>query len=167
MKKTLLSIAFVASSLFAVAQEKDVVDIAIGSKDHTTLVTAVKTAGLVETLKGKGPFTIFAPTNAAFDKLPAGTVTGLLKPDAKEALTGILTYHVVAGDINAAAVIKAIKKGKGTASLTTLNGGTITARLDGDKVVITDSKGTKSVVVATDLKGSNGIVHVIDTVLLP
>jgi uncharacterized surface protein with fasciclin (FAS1) repeats len=167
MKKTLLSIAFVASSLFAVAQEKDVVDIAIGSKDHTTLVTAVKTAGLVETLKGKGPFTIFAPTNAAFDKLPAGTVAGLLKPDAKEALTGILTYHVVAGDINAAAVIKAIKKGKGTASLTTLNGGTITARLDGDKVVITDSKGTKSVVVATDLKGSNGIVHVIDTVLLP
>jgi uncharacterized surface protein with fasciclin (FAS1) repeats len=167
MKKTLLSIAFVASSLFAVAQEKDVVDIAIGSKDHTTLVTAVKTAGLVETLKGKGPFTIFAPTNAAFDKLPDGTVAGLLKPDAKEALTGILTYHVVAGDINAAAVIKAIKKGKGTASLTTLNGGTITARLDGDKVVITDSKGTKSVVVATDLKGSNGIVHVIDTVLLP
>lgn len=167
MKKTLLSIAFVASTLFAVAQEKDVVDIAVGSKDHTTLVTAVKTAGLVETLKGKGPFTIFAPTNAAFDKLPAGTVGGLLKPDAKDALTGILTYHVVAGNIDAAAVIKAIKKGKGTATLTTLNGGTITARLEGAKVVITDKNGNKSVVVATDLKGSNGIVHVIDTVLLP
>jgi len=167
MKKITLLFAFLVSTLFAVAQQKDVVDIAVGSKDHTTLVAAVKAAGLVETLKGKGPFTIFAPTNAAFDKLAAGTVEGLLKPEAKDALTGILTYHVVAGNIDAAAVVKAIKKGKGKATLTTLNGGKLSARLKGDKVIITDAKGNSSVVVATDLKGSNGIIHVIDTVLLP
>jgi uncharacterized surface protein with fasciclin (FAS1) repeats len=110
MKKTSLLFAFLVSTFFAIAQKKDVVDIAVGSKDHTTLVAAVKAAGLVETLKGKGPFTIFAPSNAAFDKLPAGTVDGLLTPDSKDALTGILTYHVLAGNINAASVVKAIKK---------------------------------------------------------
>ncbi len=167
MKKTSLLFAFLISTLFSVAQQKDVVDIAMGSKDHTTLVAAVKAAGLVETLKGAGPFTIFAPTNAAFDKLPAGTVEGLLNPDAKDALTGILTYHVIAGKIDAASVLKAIKSGKGKATLTTLNGATLTARLKGNKVIITDSKGNTSVVIATDLKGSNGIIHVIDTVLMP
>lgn len=155
------------STLFSFAQTKDVVDIAIGSKDHTTLVAAVKAADLVSTLKGDGPFTIFAPTNAAFDKLPAGTVARLLKPESKQALTGVLTYHVVAGNIDAAAVIKAIKDGKGKAVLTTLNGGTLTASLKGDKVILTNSKGLESVVLVTDLKGSNGVIHVIDAVLLP
>jgi uncharacterized surface protein with fasciclin (FAS1) repeats len=167
MKKTSLLFAFLISTLFSVAQQKDVVDIVIGSKDHTTLIAAVKASGLVETLKGAGPFTIFAPTNAAFDKLPAGTVEGLLNPDAKDALTSVLTYHVIAGKIDAASVVKAIKSGKGKATLTTLNGATLTARLIGDKVIITDSKGNTSVVIATDLKGSNGIIHVIDTVLMP
>lgn len=167
MKKTSLLFAFLISTLFSVAQQKDVVDIVIGSKDHTTLIAAVKASGLVETLKGAGPFTIFAPTNAAFDKLPAGTVEGLLNPDAKDALTSVLTYHVIAGKIDAASVVKAIKSGKGKATLTTLNGATLTARLIGDKVIITDSKGNTSVVIATDLKGSNGIIQVIDTVLMP
>jgi uncharacterized surface protein with fasciclin (FAS1) repeats len=167
MKQTTLLFAFLMSTLFSFAQTKDVVDIAIGSKDHTTLVAAVKAADLVSTLKGDGPFTIFAPTNAAFDKLPAGTVARLLKPESKQALTGVLTYHVVAGNIDAAAVIKAIKDGKGKAVLTTLNGGTLTASLKGDKVILTNSKGLESVVLVTDLKGSNGVIHVIDAVLLP
>lgn len=167
MKQTTLLFAFLMSTLFSFAQTKDVVDIAVGSKDHTTLVAAVKAADLVSTLKGDGPFTIFAPTNAAFDKLPTGMVARLLKPESKQALTGVLTYHVVAGNIDAAAVIKAIKDGKGKATLTTLNGGTITASLKGDKVILTNSKGLESVVLVTDLKGSNGVIHVIDAVLLP
>ena len=151
----------------AFAQTNDVVDIAISSKDHTTLVTAVKAADLVTTLKGKGPFTVFAPTNAAFGKLPAGTVESLLKPESTAALSGILPQHVVAGNLDAAAVVAAIKKGKGKAELTTVKGAKLTARLDGDKVILTDAKGGKSTVTATDLKGSNGVVHVIDTVLMP
>jgi uncharacterized surface protein with fasciclin (FAS1) repeats len=143
------------------------VDIAIGSKDHTTLVAAVKATGLVEILKGKGPFTVFAPTNAAFDKLPKGTVEGLLKPESKAALSGILTYHVVSGNVDAAAVVAAIKAGKGKAVLTTVNGATLTASMEGDKVILKDTKGGTAVVTATDLKGSNGVIHVIDTVLMP
>ena len=167
MKKTTLLFAFLLSTFFAFAQNKTIVDIAVGSKDHTTLVAALKAAGLVETLQGRGPFTVFAPTNAAFDKLPKGTVEGLLKPDSKKALTGILTYHVVAGKLDAAAVVKAITKGKGKATLTTLNGGTLTATLKGSKVILTDAKGGQSVVTVTDLMGSNGVIHVIDTVLMP
>jgi uncharacterized surface protein with fasciclin (FAS1) repeats len=166
MKKVILGALFVLGGLSAHAQ-KDVVDIAISSKDHTTLVAAVKAADLVSTLKGKGPFTVFAPTNAAFDKLPAGTVESLLKPESKAALAGILTYHVVAGNLDAAAVVAAIKKGKGKAVVTTVNGASLTASLEGDKVILTDAKGGKSTVVATDLKASNGVVHVIDTVVLP
>jgi len=166
MKKVFLGAMLVFGGLTASAQ-KDVVDIAISSKDHTTLVAAVKAADLVETLKGKGPFTVFAPTNAAFDKLPEGTVASLLKPEAKATLAGILTYHVVAGNLDAAAVVAAIKKGKGKAVVTTVNGASLTASLDGDKVILTDAKGGKSTVVAADLKGSNGVVHVIDTVLMP
>ena len=143
------------------------VDVAISSKDHTTLVAAVKAADLVGTLKGAGPFTVFAPTNAAFDKLPKGTVDGLLKPESKKALSGILTYHVVAGNLDAAAVVAAIKKGNGKAEVTTVNGAKLTASLKGDKVILTDAKGGISTVTATDLKGSNGIIHVIDTVLMP
>ncbi len=167
MKKTTLLFAFLVTSLFAFAQNKDVVDIAIGSKDHTTLVAAVKAANLVETLKSEGPFTVFAPTNAAFGKLPNGTVDNLLKPESKDALVGILTYHVVAGKLDAAAVLKAIKDGKGKAVLTTVNGAKLTATLSGKSVILTDAKGGKSKVLVTDLMGSNGIVHVVDSVLLP
>ena len=149
------------------AQTKDVVDIAIGSKDHTTLVAAVKAADLVATLKSKGPFTVFAPTNAAFDKLPEGTVATLLKPENKATLAKILTYHVVAGNMKAADVLAAIKKGMGKVVVKTVQGEELTASLEGGKVVLTDAKGGKSTVVATDLAGSNGVVHVIDTVLMP
>jgi uncharacterized surface protein with fasciclin (FAS1) repeats len=145
----------------------DIVDVASGSADHTTLVAAVKAADLVQTLKGSGPFTVFAPVNAAFSKLPAGTVETLLKPENKAKLTSILTYHVVAGNIDAAAVLKAIKAGKGKAVLTTVNGAALTASIKKGKVVLTDGNGATAVVTATDLKASNGIIHVIDGVLLP
>jgi len=157
----------VVISMTAFSQGKDVVDIAIGSKDHTTLVAAVKAADLVNTLKSKGPFTVFAPTNAAFDKLPAGTVDGLLKPENKAELAKILTYHVVSGNIDAAAVMAAIKNGNGKAKLTTVSGGILTASIDMGKVKLTDESGNSAFVTAADLKGSNGVVHVIDGVLLP
>jgi uncharacterized surface protein with fasciclin (FAS1) repeats len=166
MKKAFL-VLFTLVSSFAFSQTKDVVDIAIGSKDHTTLVAAVKAADLVTTLKGKGPFTVFAPTNAAFDKLPAGTVESLLKPENKAKLAKILTYHVVSGNIDAAAVVAAIKKGNGKAELKTVSGGTLSASLDGEKVKLTDESGKSAYVIAADLKGSNGVVHVIDGVVLP
>jgi uncharacterized surface protein with fasciclin (FAS1) repeats len=164
--KTLL---FVSIMLFSISPNTsgDVVDVAISSEAHTTLVAAVKAAGLVETLKGEGPFTVFAPTNAAFDKLPEGMVASLLTPESKDKLTGILTYHVVAGNLDAGAVVKAIKAGNGKATLTTLNGEKITASLKGDKVIITDVHGSTAVVTATDLKGSNGVVHVLDAVMMP
>jgi len=166
MKKVFVILfSLVSTALFS--QTKDVVDIAIGSKDHTTLVAAVKAADLVATLKGKGPFTVFAPTNAAFEKLPEGTVASLLKPENKAQLTKILTYHVVSGNLNAAAVIAAIKKGKGKAVLTTISGGKLIGTLDGNKVKLTDESGNSVYVIATDLKGSNGVVHVIDGVVLP
>ena len=154
-------------SVASFGQSKDVVDIAIGSKDHTTLVAAVKAADLVNTLKSKGPFTVFAPTNAAFDKLPEGTVASLLKPENKAQLAKILTYHVVSGNLDAAAVIAAIKAGNGKAVLTTVSGGKLTGSLDGDKVKLTDEAGNSTYVVVADLKGSNGVVHVIDGVVLP
>lgn len=151
----------------AMSNKKNVVEIAVGSNDHTTLVAAVKAAGLVETLSGKGPFTVFAPTNAAFNALPAGTVETLLKPENKAMLTGILTYHVVAGNMDSKAILKAIKKGKGKAMLTTVQGGMLTASLDGTSVVLTDEKGGMSKVSVVDLKGSNGVIHVIDKVVMP
>ncbi|REJ75649.1 MAG: fasciclin domain-containing protein [Acidobacteria bacterium] len=145
----------------------DIVEGATASSNHTTLVAAVKAAELVETLKGDGPFTVFAPTNAAFDKLPEGTVETLLKPENIDQLKGILTYHVVAGSLDSAAVAKAIEDGDGKATLKTVQGEEITAELDGENVVITDAKGGKSKVTAVDLKQSNGVIHVIDTVLMP
>jgi uncharacterized surface protein with fasciclin (FAS1) repeats len=148
-------------------KKMNVVEIAMGSSDHTTLVAAVKAAGLVETLSGKGPFTIFAPTNAAFGALPAGTVDTLLKPENKAMLSSVLTYHVVAGKFDSKAVMKAIKKGNGTATLKTVQGGTLTAKMDGSSVVLMDEKGGMSKVTAVDLKGSNGVIHVIDTVVMP
>lgn len=160
-----LSILFVSQNTFA--QTKDVVDVAVGSSAHTTLVAAVKAAGLVETLKSKGPFTVFAPTNDAFAKLPAGTVESLLKPENKAALTGILTYHVVAGNLDSKAVAAAIKAGNGKAEVKTVNGATLVASLDNGKVKLTDKKGNSAYVTAVDLKASNGVIHVIDGVLLP
>lgn len=156
-----------AISTVSFGQAKDVVDIAIGSPDHTTLVAAVKAADLVTTLKGKGPFTVFAPTNAAFDKLPAGTVTNLLKPENKAQLAKILTYHVVAGNLDAAAVVAAVKAGNGKAVVTTVSGGKLTVTLDKEKVKLTDESGNSAYVTAADLRGSNGVVHVIDGVVLP
>ncbi|MCO6510328.1 MAG: fasciclin domain-containing protein [Aridibacter famidurans] len=147
--------------------ETDIVDGAIASKDHTTLVSAVKAADLVETLKGAGPFTVFAPTNSAFEKLPDGTVDTLLKPENKDQLKGILTYHVVAGNIDSAAVAKAIEEGNGKATLKTVQGEEITASKEGDSVIITDAKGGKAKVTAVDLKQKNGVIHVIDSVLMP
>jgi len=146
---------------------KDIIDNAVNSKDHTTLVAAVKAAGLVDTLKGPGPFTVFAPTNAAFAKLPAGTVDTLLKPENKAMLSGILTYHVVAGKVDAATLIKQIQAGGGTASLKTVQGGTLTAKTTGGKVMVTDEKGSTATVTIADVMQSNGVIHVVDTVLLP
>ncbi|MBK9254296.1 MAG: fasciclin domain-containing protein [Saprospiraceae bacterium] len=167
MKSLMIVLLVSVASTFAIGQAKDIVDIAAGSADHTTLVAAVGAADLVATLKGEGPFTVFAPTNAAFAKLPAGTVETLLKPENKTTLAGILTYHVVSGNIDAAAVIAAIKAGKGKAVLKTVQGGKLTGSLDNGKVKLTDENGNSVFVVATDLKGTNGIIHVIDGVVLP
>ncbi len=148
--------------------EKDIVDNAVNSKDHTTLVAAVKAAGLVDTLKGAGPFTVFAPTNAAFDKLPKGTVDTLLKPDKKADLTKVLTYHVVPGKVDAAALRQQIAAGNGTASLKTVQGETLTAKDDGaGGIVLTDAKGGQSHVTIADVMQKNGVIHVVDTVLMP
>ena len=146
---------------------KNIVENAINSKDHTTLVAAVKAAGLVDTLMSAGPFTVFAPTNEAFDKLPAGTVDTLLKPENKATLTKILTYHVIAGNFSAKDVVAAIKKGNGTAEFTTVAGGKLKASFDGKSVILTDEKGGKARVTIADVKQSNGVIHVIDSVVLP
>ncbi|GAB1596878.1 fasciclin domain-containing protein [Lysobacter sp. PAGU 2638] len=148
--------------------DKDIVDNAVNSKDHTTLVAAVKAAGLVDTLKGAGPFTVFAPTNAAFDKLPKGTVDTLLKPNMKADLTKVLTYHVVPGALDAAALKQQIAAGNGTATLTTVQGEKLTAKDDGaGGIVLTDAKGGTSHVTVADVMQKNGVIHVVDTVLMP
>ena len=146
---------------------KDIIDNAVNSKDHTTLVAAVKAAGLVETLKSKGPFTVFAPTNEAFNKLPAGTVDTLLKPESKATLTKVLTYHVVAGKVDSKELAKMIKKGNGTASLKTVAGGMLTASMAGKDVMLKDEKGGMSKVTIANVYQSNGVIHVVDTVLMP
>jgi uncharacterized surface protein with fasciclin (FAS1) repeats len=165
-------IAVAAAGLMApaavVAQPAaDIVDTAAGNADFSTLVAAVKAAGLVDTLKGKGPFTVFAPTNAAFAKLPAGTIPTLLKPESKGTLTAVLTYHVVAGKLMAADVVAAIKAGGGKAVVTTVQGGKLTASMMGNVVMLTDAKGGMSHIRATDIGTSNGVIHVIDTVVMP
>jgi len=164
--KSVFVLVLVLASIGAKA-EGDIVGVAAGSKDHTTLVAAVKAADLVATLQSKGPFTVFAPTNSAFAKLPDGTVDNLLKPENKATLASILTYHVVAGKLDAAAVIAAIKAGKGKVVLTTVSGGKLMASLKGANVILTDEKGGVATVIATDLKATNGVVHVIDTVVMP
>lgn len=146
---------------------KDIIDNAVNSRDHTTLVAAVKAAGLVDTLKGPGPFTVFAPTNTAFAALPAGTVDTLLKPENKPTLTTVLTYHVVPGRIDAAALAQQIKAGGGKAMLKTASGGTLSAMMRGGDVVVTDAKGNTAVVTTADVYQSNGVIHVVDKVLLP
>jgi uncharacterized surface protein with fasciclin (FAS1) repeats len=166
MKMKILFTLLIGGFLSASAQ-KTVVDVAVGSKAHTTLVAAVKAAGLVETLQGAGPFTVFAPTNEAFAKLPKGTVESLLKPENKATLTKILTYHVVAGNLDAAAVLAAIKAGNGKVTVKTVSGGSLTASLKNGKVILTDEKGGTATVTATDLKAGNGVIHVIDGVVMP
>lgn len=146
---------------------KNIIENAVNSKDHTTLVAAVKAAGLVETLQGKGPFTVFAPTNAAFEMLPAGTVETLVKPENKAMLTGILTYHVVAGKIEAKELASMIKKGDGKAELATVAGGKLWVMMEGKDVVIKDEKGRMAKVTVKDVYQSNGVIHVIDHVILP
>jgi uncharacterized surface protein with fasciclin (FAS1) repeats len=145
---------------------KNIVALAQGNPDLSTLVAAVTAAGLGETLSGPGPFTVFAPTNAAFAKIDKATLDGLLKPESKAALGNILKYHVVAGNVKAADVVKLITDGKGTATIKTL-GGELKASMDGDKVILTDAKGGKSTITATDIAASNGVVHTIDTVVMP
>ena len=180
MKKTLAIVLLALAATSALAgsknpmvggQEmyptKDIIDNAVNSADHTTLVAAVKAAGLVDTLKGPGPFTVFAPTNEAFAKLPAGTVDTLLKPENKDMLTKILTYHVVAGRWGAAEIKKQIKEGHGQATLKTVSGGTLTAMMQGDNIVLKDEKGDTSVITIPNVFQSNGVIHVVDTVLLP
>ena len=151
----------------AMYPSKNIIENAVNSKDHTTLVAAVKAADLVATLSSAGPFTVFAPTNAAFAKLPAGTVETLVKPENKGTLTTILTYHVVAGKVSAADLIAKIKAGNGTATLTTVQGGMLKASLKGKSVILTDEKGGMSKVTIADVNQSNGVIHVIDTLVMP
>jgi uncharacterized surface protein with fasciclin (FAS1) repeats len=183
MKKSLMAASLALtlgfSALTAIAQKdpmvggaamyptKNIVENAVNSKDHTTLVAAVKAAGLVDTLESAGPFTVFAPTNEAFAKLPAGTVDTLLKPENKDQLKKILTYHVVSGKMSAKDIEKAIKDGGGKATLTTVEGGTLTATKVGGKIVLTDEKGGMATVTIANVYQSNGVIHVIDSVLLP
>lgn len=151
----------------AAKAKPNIVETAVSTGVHTTLVAAVQAAGLVETLSGPGPFTIFAPTDTAFAKLPDGTVATLVKPENKATLTGILTYHAVAGNVTAGDLVALIKKHNGTATITTLSGGTLSARLSGDTVVITDAAGRATAVTQADVKTSNGVIHVTDGVFLP
>lgn len=184
MKSTLkaaaaaVSLAFAASGALAAEKtvmvggaamypSKTIVDNAVNSKDHTTLVAAVQAAGLVDTLKSPGPFTVFAPTNAAFNKLPAGTVDTLVKPENKDTLTKILTYHVVPGRMTASNLMAAIKAGHGKATLTTVQGEPLTASMMGGTLTLTDAKGGMSHVTIKDVLQSNGVIHVVDTVLMP
>ena len=159
--------ALAATAAAQAAPRGDIVDAAMASPDHATLVAAVKAAGLVDTLKGPGPFTVFAPTDAAFKALPAGTVDTLLKPANKARLSGLLTYHVVAGRVDSKTLVAQIKAGGGKAALKTVQGETLTASLDGAKVKLTDAKGNSGHVTTADLMESNGVIHVVDKVLMP
>ncbi|WP_439883514.1 fasciclin domain-containing protein [Pontibacter sp. MBLB2868] len=185
MKKSIFTLALIAGTIVLSPQlvkaqntlkvggevmypTKDIIDNAVNSKDHKTLVAAVKAAGLVETLKGKGPFTVFAPTDDAFENLPAGTVETLLKPENKKTLATVLTYHVVAGKVDAADLMKRIKQGNGKATLKTVSGGTLTASMNGPKnVVLEDEKGNTANIAVYDVYQSNGVIHVLDKVMLP
>jgi len=166
LKITTLSafLLFVSTSF---AQSETIVGVAAGNENFTTLVTAVKAADLVETLSSEGPFTVFAPVNSAFEALPAGTVESLLEPESKVALTGLLTYHVVAGKYMAGDVVKAINGNKGSFPVETVQGGTIILSLNGGKVMLEDEKGNMATVVIADVATSNGVIHAIDAVVMP
>lgn len=164
-KKTAMANPMVGGA--AMLPSKNIIENAVNSKDHTTLVAAVKAAGLVETLSSPGPFTVFAPTNAAFAKLPAGTVETLVKPENKDTLTSILTYHVVAGRVTSGDLVKMIKAGGGKATFATVNGGSLTATMMGKNVIITDARNGQSTVTIANVMQSNGVIHVVDSVLLP
>lgn len=151
----------------AMYENKNIIQNAVKSADHTTLVAAVKAAGLVETLESAGPFTVFAPTNTAFAKLPSGTVDTLLKPENNATLVKVLTYHVVAGKMTSATIKKAIKAGHGKAMLKTVAGGTLTATMSGDRLMLTDEKGGMSTITIANVMQSNGVIHVVDSVVLP
>ena len=177
--KTVLAVALMGGSMTAMAKKdpdvggapmypsKTIVENAVNSPIHKTLVAAVKAAGLVDTLNGAGPFTVFAPTDDAFAKLPAGTVDTLVKPESKDTLTRILTYHVVPGKISSKQLAKMIKKGKGTATLKTVQGGTLTAKSSGSIIMLTDEKGGTSTITTADVFQKNGVIHVVDAVLMP
>lgn len=165
--KTFFAAALLFVGAASYAQSETIVGVAAGNDNFSTLVTAVKTAGLVETLNSEGPFTVFAPTNDAFAKLPDGTVSSLLMPASKTDLTGILTYHVVAGKFEAAAVIDAIKANNGAFKVKTVQGNEIVLSLEDGKVMLTDAKGGTSTVVIADVAASNGVIHAIDTVVMP
>ncbi len=152
----------------AMFPKKNIIENAVNSKDHTTLVAAVKAAGLVETLEGKGPFTVFAPVNDAFENLPAGTVESLLKPESKSKLSGILTYHVLSGKYDFNSLAKMIKDGKGKAMIKTVEGGSLMFKMNGDhNIVVGDESGKWATINTYDVMQSNGIIHSIDAVLLP
>jgi uncharacterized surface protein with fasciclin (FAS1) repeats len=170
VKKTFRSMILAIAFVFGInsfAQNKNIVETAVSNEAFSTLVTAVKSAELVEVLSSDGPFTVFAPTNEAFAKLPEGTIATLLKPESKEALQNILKYHVVAGDVKAADVIALIKKSNGKAMIETVSGGTLAAQLKDGSVYLTDENGNWAKVTATDINQTNGVIHVIDTVVLP
>jgi uncharacterized surface protein with fasciclin (FAS1) repeats len=178
LQSILLVFALAAATSFAAGEvmvggqemysSKDIIDNAVNSADHTTLVAAVKAAGLVDTLKGKGPFTVFAPTDAAFNRLPAGTVENLVKPENKEMLTSILTYHVVPGKLTFNKLSRLIKAGNGMAELTTVNGAKLTVMANGEhNIVLKDDKGEIANISTYDVMQSNGVIHVIDRVLMP
>lgn len=173
---TFIAAAMLASSALAknpvvggkeMFPNKNIIQNAVNSADHTTLVAAVKAAGLVETLEGPGPFTVFAPVNAAFEKLPTGTVETLLKPENKSILVKILTYHVVAGNLTAGDIKKMIKSGNGTAMLKTVEGGTLSAMMEGNSIILKDEKGGISKITQANVMQSNGVIHVVDSVLMP
>ncbi len=151
----------------AMYPNRTIVQNAVNSRDHTTLVAAVQAAGLAETLSGPGPFTVFAPTNRAFERLPAGTVQTLLRPENRSMLQGVLTYHVVPGRLTAADLMRQIRAGRGTATLRTVQGGTLTARMRGRSIVLTDARGGTATVRQADVMQSNGVIHVTDAVSLP
>ena len=180
MKKVMLSVVCTLSALGSLIASdtvrvggkemfpsKNIVENAVNSADHTTLVAAVKAAGLVETLQSKGPFTVFAPVNAAFNALPEGTVSTLLKPESKDKLVSVLTYHVVAGNLNFKALERQIKMSNGKAILKTVQGGTLIAKMNGDNILLEDTHGTLANITITNVNQSNGVIHVIDHVLLP
>jgi len=168
IKNAALYVAVIFMSINATSQTtKDIVDVAANSKEHTTLVAAIKAAELVTTLQSTGPFTVFAPTNAAFANLPTGALDNLLKPENKLKLSGILTYHVVSGNMDAKAITEAIKKNGGKVTLKTAAGGYLIASILNGKVILKDEKGDTATVTATDLTATNGVIHVIDRVLMP